>query len=76
MAGTYVGGITGYSYFSTLQGVRAELIMASTAMYLDMIMSEVSSAMQLVLRSFRVRTIRIQMAEMTTMSLAVPMSVV
>lgn len=76
VAGTYVGGITGYSYFSTLQGVRAELIMASTAMYLDMIMSEVSSAMQLVLRSFRVRTIRIQMAEMTTMSLAVPMSVV
>ena len=51
-------------------------IMASTAMYLDMIMSAVSSAMQLVLRSFRVRTIRIQMAEMTTMSLAVPMSVV
>ena len=48
-------------------------IMASTAMYLDMIMSAVSSAMQLVLR---VRTIRIQMAEMTTMSLAVPMSVV
>lgn len=25
VAGTYVGGITGYSYFSTLQGVRAEL---------------------------------------------------
>lgn len=25
LAGTYVGGITGYSYFSTLQGVRAEL---------------------------------------------------
>lgn len=25
VVGTYVGGITGYSYFSTLQGVRAEL---------------------------------------------------
>lgn len=25
VAGTYVGGITGYSYFSTLEGVRAEL---------------------------------------------------
>ena len=25
VAGTYVGGITGYSYFSTLQGVRAKL---------------------------------------------------
>lgn len=76
VAGTYVGGITGYSYFSTLQGVRAELDNGKHSYVFGHDYVGVSSAMQLVLRSFRVRTIRIQMAEMTTMSLAVPMSVV
>ena len=59
----YVGGITGYRLFSTFPGKSKNWIMASTAMYLDMIMSAVSSAMQLS-SGARVWTIRIQMAEM------------
>ena len=45
-------------------------------MYLDMIMSAVLSVMQPVLRSFQARMGRMRLVEMTTMSLAVPMSVV